>query len=409
MKYIFFLVTSLIYSASFSQNPICDGSRFLNSDFQVSSTTGVVYGNATTFGGVNSDLKMDIFEPLNDNAQARPVIILAYGGSFISGAREDLHDFCDYYAQRGYVCATIDYRLYDGAFFPFPDSLDFTDVVIKAVSDMKAAVRFFREDASTVNTFKIDQNLIFVGGISAGGIVASHVGFLDATDPIQPFIDPILIANGGLDGNSSTNTQYSSDVAGVINFSGGLKDAIYIDAADPPLFSVHDDGDDVVPYQSGSASVFGIDIIYMQGSGPMHSRANNVGVINELHTISNSAAHVSYFQTPNGTNDILAKSLDFLYPIVCPQFASINYKELDDFKFYPNPVIDQLVVEMNGSVGVNEVRLILYDMMGRVVLEEQMNANKNIFNVNALQSGTYIASIIDGSGVEQESQLVIVD
>lgn len=35
-----------------------------------------------------------------------------------------------------------------------------TDVVIKAVGDMKAAVRFLRQDAATVNNYRIDTNLL---------------------------------------------------------------------------------------------------------------------------------------------------------------------------------------------------------------------------------------------------------
>lgn len=408
MKKVLLFFAIIFVTSLSAQNPICDGSRFLNPDFQVSTTLGVVFGNSTTFGGNNADLKMDIFEPSNDVATERPVIILAYGGSFISGAREDMHAFCNYYAERGYVCATIDYRLYDGAFFPFPDSLDFTDVVIKAVSDMKAAVRFFREDAATTNTYKVDQNLIFVGGISAGGIVASHVGFLDLSDPIQAYIDPILVANGGLEGNSSSNTQFSSDVAGVINFSGGIKDAAYIDPTDPPLFSVHDDGDDVVPYASGNAAVFGIDIIYMHGSALMHAQALQSNVSSELLTVSNSPAHVSYFQSTIGTDTVLNRSLEFLYPIVCSQLASVNVNNLDNFKFYPNPAEDYLKVDINSS-NVSESRIVLYDMMGRIVLDEKLNGEKNTIRVSHLQSGSYRACIVNQDLIEQKSELIIIE
>ena len=61
---------------------------------------------------------------------------------------------CEYFARRGYVAASIDYRLYDGVLFPTPDSLVMADEMLKAVSDMKAAVRFFREDADQSNIYK---------------------------------------------------------------------------------------------------------------------------------------------------------------------------------------------------------------------------------------------------------------
>lgn len=400
---VLFTAISLI---SFGQHPTCNGTRYLTPTFTVDETLGITFGNSTSYGGTNADLLLDFFEPSGDVAAARPLIILAFGGSFIGGARTDMHDFCNYYAARGYTCAAIDYRLYDGSLFPFPDSVVMTDEVLKAVSDMKAAVRFFREDAATSNTYKVDTNLIFVGGISAGGIVASHVGMLDPTDPIESYIDPLITANGGWTGNSSTNTQYGDGVSGVLNFSGALRDASYIDANDPPLFSVHDDADEVVPYASGSATIITIPIIRLEGSSLMHQEAQSDGVISELITIPNSTGHVSYFGNSISTDTILTRSLNFLYPIICGAPASIDELSTHiDFKMYPNPTNSAVTIELEEMTDFN---VTIFDLSGRFVTSSETQSGTTVLQVNNLRAGSYFVQIShDSLGKSELKQLMV--
>ncbi len=393
MKTILLSIFSILTLGVFAQHASCDGSRYITSQYVVDTTLAIQFGNNTTIGGSNQDLFLDFFAPAGDPAVNRPLIILAFGGSFISGAREDMHAYCDYYAAKGYACATIDYRLYD--VFAFPDSVVMTDEVIKAVSDMKAAIRFFREDAATTNQFKIDTNLIFVGGISAGSIVGLHAGLLQETNTVQPYIDSILTENGGYTGNSSTNTQYGDQVAGILNYSGALKWASYIDANDPPVFSVHDDQDGTVPYATGYAQVFGNDIILMQGSNVIHSNAQTAGVQSELITIPNSTGHVSYFGTTAGADSVLTKSLEFLYPLVCNQPAGISEELSEEISVYPNPTNGMLQIELNTS----ESHLVnVIDLSGRIVMTERTNGLNTTIDLNELSKGNYFIEVISNQG-----------
>lgn len=388
---------------SFGQNPTCDGTRYLNPVYTPTSTTGILFGNNTTIGGSNQDLYLDFFEPSGDLAAERPLIILAFGGSFIGGQRSDMHPFCEYYAAMGYTCAAIDYRLYDGPLFPLPDSVTMTDEVLKAVSDMKAAIRFFREDAANSNTYKVDTNLIFVGGISAGGIVAGHAGNLDPTDPIESYIDPLITANGGFTGNSSTNIQYGDGVSGILNFSGALRDAAYIDANDPPLFSVHDDGDDVVPYAAGYASIATFPIIALEGSFLMDQQAQSVGVTSELITIPNSANHVGYFNNATSTDTILGHSLDFLYPIVCAGSIGIQELTASDVHIYPNPSNTQVSISINEETSL-EIKL--FDLSGRFISQTESLGGKATFDVSELQGGTYLIEVQSRNGLVRKQLIV---
>lgn len=367
-----FLLSLLILTPflSFAQHPSCDSTRYLLKPFNAVDTTfGIQYGSNTTLNGQFNRLKMDIFEPQGDTALERPLIVLAFGGSFISGSREDMHNICQHFAQQGYVAATIDYRLFDLPFFPLPDSTDFMDEAVKAMMDMKAAIRFFREDAATSNTYRIDPNFIIAGGISSGGITASHVAYVDSTDTIEALLRTKIQTNGGFEGNSSTNTQYSSEVQAVVNFSGALRSASYIDANDPPLFSVHDDQDGVVPFGNGSAKVSIFPIITVQGSRVMTNTSNQKGVSNQLIIIPNSTGHVSYF---NQTwQDSIFGSIDlFLHDIYCAQQVIASVGETAPIqrvsgKIYPNPADYQMTVELDEVPSNYSVQL--FDMMGREV------------------------------------------
>lgn len=397
MRNFFFTIAILcgtVYSL-FAQNHVtCNGTRYVSEEFtNVDTTLAVLYGNNTTYNGTSRDLYMDIYEPAGDVATIRPAIVLAFGGSFITGQREALSELCQYYAQRGYVAVTIDYRLYDGNLLPLPSAATMTDVVIKAVSDMKAAIRFLKEDAATTNTYKIDPTMIFVGGISAGGIIASHVGTLDSTDNIGSNEMTAINNNGGFEGNSSSNANlYNSEVHGIVNFSGALRDTNYIDANDPPLFSVHDDGDGVVPYNGGNATIVGIPIIYMEGSGAMHPRTNTVSIANFLITIPNSTGHVSYFgsNAAQWQDTVLNTSTSFLHDnVICPVILSIDQADLEQLSatFYPNPSEIDMVVQFDELPAAYAISV--YDQMGRQVFQERKIATNRYF----LQKGNFTAGV----------------
>ena len=56
---------------------------------------------------------MDIYTPVGDNYTNRPLLIFAHGGSFIGGSKTNptMVDLCETFAKRGYVTASINYRL----------------------------------------------------------------------------------------------------------------------------------------------------------------------------------------------------------------------------------------------------------------------------------------------------------
>jgi hypothetical protein len=391
MKNYFTLLFILFSTALLAQDyPTCDGMRYRTEVFtEVDATLAQKFGEGTTIAGNFQELFLDVYEPAGDEVAMRPLLILAFGGSFISGERADMAPLCEAYARMGYVAVSIDYRLYDLPLVPFPTENEMKEVVVKSLSDMKAAIRYMREDAATENRFRIDPDQVFVGGVSAGAICAAHTAVLDESDNIDPFLLGLVEAEGGFEGNSSDNFEYSSGVQGFINMSGALNDAEWIDAEDPPFVSIHDDMDVTVPYGNGMANVFGIDIVYLEGSKTMETRANEVGVVNDLMTIDNSFGHVSYLAEAEDFNTSISFTANFVADLICG--VMVNTREVDEslaaITLAPNPASDYLMIRNAEGLAV---RFQVVNALGQRL---KSFSNTNLLDLDGLNAGVYYLQI----------------
>ena len=150
----------------------------------------------------NVNLTMDIYKPIEEGVSNRAAVIVAHGGSFVAGAKDDKDQksiaYCDLLATRGFVAVSIDYRLGVtvqgdlpaptpgatgiGALMPLLvsinqgatynltiDEVDYARAVYRGVQDINAAVRYLRANATK---YGIDPERIYVLGNSAGAILA---------------------------------------------------------------------------------------------------------------------------------------------------------------------------------------------------------------------------------------------
>jgi len=111
----------------------------------------------------NISLKLYIFTPKNlTKVEKRPAILFIHGGAWAAGSPA-VHAFESlYFSKRGFVTATISYRLLKkGARTP----LDCFD-------DAKSAIQYLRKYANQLN---IDTNRIICSGSSAGGHLAASL------------------------------------------------------------------------------------------------------------------------------------------------------------------------------------------------------------------------------------------
>jgi len=136
------------------------------------NVTYAKYGNRT--------LEMDIYRPKKAWGQL-PAVVCIHGGGWAKGNRTSHSKVAQALAARGYVAATISYRLSGEA--PFPAQ----------INDCKAAVRYLRAHAGELG---IDSDHIGAIGLSAGG----HLTALLATSGGVAELE----GDGGNAGYSST-------------------------------------------------------------------------------------------------------------------------------------------------------------------------------------------------------------
>jgi para-nitrobenzyl esterase len=410
MKKIYLLIfTGLFTSFSYGQ---CIGGRYASDVFtSVDITSDIVYGSNITNGGDSFTLDMDIYEPTGDNETARPLIIWAHGGSFISGSKtdNDVVTLADRFVKKGYVFASINYRL--GINWPFNQN-NATKAVVRAVQDMKASIRFFYEDRATTDTYKIDTTKIYIGGTSAGAITALHLAYLDQECEILEFISTSELNDlGGIEGTSGY-AGYSTEIQGVISLAGALASYGWIETGDVPLCSTHGTNDGIVQYNRGFVSVFGANIMELDGSRVIKEQADAIGVQNNFYShygadhVPHSSSTAYMDTTVNFIRDFLidqmgctdvalqAPNTPFgtadLYPITyCNSSIAENNEELIN-SIYPNPSSDDITISFN-EIGEKEIKVM--DIAGRVIRNENTSDAYFVIERNGLKVGTYIVQI----------------
>ena len=175
------------------------------------------------------ELKLDLYRPVASNQlpETLPAMVFVFGGGYKKGSKSIgyIRNLCEHYAKRGYVTATIDYRLIQHNAsavsnpLPSPPGLEqMGRVVTAAVQDTASSIRWLKDNAERL---KIDPHRIGVGGVSAGALNALFVGHAEAD---------VLGENAG--------------VAAVLCLLAppGMEPSLF-DAGDPPTFFGHGDKD----------------------------------------------------------------------------------------------------------------------------------------------------------------------
>ncbi len=238
-KRLFILLIIALFSSNLNAQKRYKDNIFNNID----SVLDIKYGSAINIKGEAEDLTLDItLPPQTDTIIKRPLLIFIHGGGFKNNSRKGAFSamLCNSFAKKGYVTASIDYRL---RLENNSEIKDYHEALYRAQQDGKAAIRFFRRFA---DKYGIDTAQIFLTGSSAGSKTALAIAYMDENE-VPKDIDQAKW--GSLEGKSG-NEGYSSKVKGVINNWGAMIDYKWIQKGDVPLFNVAGTMDKTVPYDS---------------------------------------------------------------------------------------------------------------------------------------------------------------
>ncbi len=411
-----------------SQN-LCQSGRYIDPVFDcVDTTENVIYGqgrlnwsslnilcqfgNLPPYNGFQN-LLCDVYEPCNDTETDRPLLIVIHGGAWSSGDKRDLAAYCHQMSQRGYVVASINYRLsITSNILCWNAELDenkFYRAFYRAMQDAKASVRYFRANALD---WRIDPDQIFVAGHSAGAFTALGVAYLtdESERPAATFQqnycgnwfnEPICTDLGDIEGEGG-NPGVSSAIKAVIPMSGALPDLNYLDGAnDPPMLLVHGTADDIVPYQDGCV------LQNLRNLGLFNPCISVYGSASILHAADSLGMDASLLTFPGGGHGFTAAESDSIIAysarFLCCQLHDGNcqtvaaeepIKEAIKVRIFPNPTAGQLTIQVNlaGPWGAR-----LYDVNGRLIKEQMTGHSDLIFDMQALPSGIYALCVWQNS------------
>jgi acetyl esterase/lipase len=189
----------------------------------VAMTSDITYGSAVNISGQTITLKLDVYSPpASDAVTSRPAIVWVHGGSFSGGNKTspELVDESNTFAKKGFVNASIDYRLESGGCSAGGVTQECITAIQEAEQDAQTAVRFLRTHAAT---YGIDPTRIAIGGSSAGAITALNVGYASSENPASKVRAAVSLSGANLLSN--------------------------IGAGDAPALLFHGTSDPLVPYQ----------------------------------------------------------------------------------------------------------------------------------------------------------------
>ena len=358
MKNIFLII--IIAQTIFSQDE-CSGDRYGDEIFnEVQVTSNILYGgnyNPNIWGQNEwQNLYLDIYEPVGDDLENRPLVFFLFGGSFVAGSKTngDIVELCTRFAKMGYVASAIDYRLTSDLIW-FPNSETAYRATAKGIHDLKGAIRWFRMNDELDNDYRVDTERIYAGGVSAGAIVAVNAAYLDQESEIPSNLVNYINENGGLDGNSG-NPEYDSQFYGVINLCGAVGNNEWIITGDIPIVSIHGTEDTIVPYGEGLITLFGLNMEVF-GSFVINETMLELGNNSTLYTF------VGEDHNPFNNSDIAMDitidfARDFMKDIVCPVSEEIlgdlnedNILNIQDIIILVNIILE--TEEATGSADLN--------------------------------------------------------
>ena len=305
------------------------------------------------------DLKMDIYYPKTDIFKNRPLVMLIHGGAFYIGSKESACEktLATSLAKRGYLVASIDYRL---GFKLTPGDVELS--AYKAIQDANAALRFLAHNAKGLG---IDPTQVYIGGTSAGAVASLNTAFMKNDERPERILEAAQDGRVGKIEESGNKYTETCNIKAVVNMWGAVSDINIIDSDEKiSVLSIHGTADDIVPFENdypfrNSLMINRLVMDKMYGSKPIHERLQSLGIRNKLVSLQGLGhePELATYNTLNSWMDTISSNVSrFLYEETAPDVflppAQLAISEQADLKSFYFEVNNGLLVQISAIGGV---------------------------------------------------------
>jgi acetyl esterase/lipase len=200
----------------------------------------------------DTKLSLYIFEPSDlQPGDKRPAIVFFFGGGWRNGSPRQFLQQCKYFASRGMVAITADYRV----------ASRHQVKAVDCVRDAKSALRYVRAHADALH---VDPERIAAGGGSAGGHLAAAIGTIDDFDEtdedksISSHPNALLLYNPALVLAPVKGVAFDEGRIAELKERLGVEPSElspyhHVAAGDPPTVIFHGTADKTVPHATAVA------------------------------------------------------------------------------------------------------------------------------------------------------------
>ena len=396
----------------------CFNGRYKNKVFsEYTVLNNIIYARKQTSDGRWQNLGYDVYQPKNDTASSRPVVVLAHGGGYIDLLDQKSPDIVELaidLVKRGYVVMSLEYREESN-----PLSLLSEENMVKAVGrsliDIRDATCSIMDTTiNHGNPYKVDYNKVIVGGVSAGSVSFLQAIFLDSLSWMSPQYQQWILQ---VEPNSQAlldNRYCGANVIGMINISGALLDTAWIkpNRIYPALLSQHGTADPIVPYNYDHP--FHLPMLpQLMGSYLIDKRCKHLGLRSEFDSWL-GYSHVPFIGGFNigalfGTNPLALIFNPYVLDSTKSHIAHFCYSLIDcdarttgirenivssNITIFPNPSTGAFTIEIPKDINTMKWNVVIYDISGKELQNKTYPGNTSFIDVNEkLPQGMYFIKL----------------
>ena len=369
------------------------------------------YANETSV--TEKPMTLDLYTPKGDSEKKRAAVIVAHGGAMVAGAKDDMDQhsvtYCDSLAARGFVTASIEYRLGVSISGPLTnmvvDSMDFARSVYRGTQDINAAVRYMRKNADELG---IDPNKIYLLGNSSGAILSIENIYASEEKDFPTYLNRDGIPDlGTLNLYGEQGVDHHAN-AGVFLW-GAIHDPKIIGKNKTPVFLAHGSDDGTVLFKTGrplknaaalikhlvpadfspalAAMNLDIQTPTLYGSFVIDSILKANDIAHETHFLE-GAGH-EFYDEDDLEEPLRTKIFDFLYNLASSDGSTaIKHVTLARSSGIQMQNGNMSFTVMNG----NGLKYIVTDLRGRPAKTGTVSVGESV-DLSSLSSGVYVLQV----------------